>query len=115
MDFVVENRKELISKMKKSNIDMVVFVPSNNLFYCTGNMFQQSDRLFLYLLRNDNTGFYVIPKLEASKLKTEPSDQVFTYSDEQGINHLLESLKEALSPLGKIALNKQVTRIVEKD
>lgn len=106
-------REKIVQFMNDKNVDIMVLVPDTNLHYVTGNQLSQSERLFLYFLKRNGEGIYLIPEVEKTKITSDERDTVLSYKDEEGAYSLMNNLKESLSYFESIALETNAMRLFE--
>src|SRR5699024_6108254 len=99
--------------MKEKEVDAVALVPGTNLRYITGNKLSQSERLFLYFLKHDGQGIYLVPEVEKSKIIMSDQDSVFSYTDGEGPSSLVDKIKDLLPESQKTALETNNMRLFE--
>lgn len=100
----IQRKEKVIEKMKEKNIDLIILVPDSNLYYLTGNSFSASERLLLYFLQKNGKGFYLVPKVEKTKLKITENDEVISYSDKDGPLSVRNIIKTKLSEHPQVAV-----------
>jgi len=111
---VVNNEKQqIVQYMKEKEVDAVALVPGTNLRYITGNKLSQSERLFLYFLKHDGQGIYLVPEVEKSKIIMSDQDSVFSYTDGEGPSSLVDKIKDLLPESQKTALETNNMRLFE--
>ncbi|MGC9400259.1 MAG: M24 family metallopeptidase [Anaerolineae bacterium] len=71
----------LLELARAEELEAVALMPGPNLFYLTGQAFHLSERPILGLFPVDAEPIFIVPALEAGKLKT---DRIFSYTDEAG-------------------------------
>lgn len=79
---MVENRTiHLLDLVETEGWDAVALIPGPNLFYLTGHSFHLSERPVLGLFPVEGEPAFVVPTLEAGKVKAY---RVFSYTDDEG-------------------------------
>src|SRR5690625_2683522 len=102
-----------LEKMKENNIDLMVFVPSSNLHYVTGNHFGPSERLLLYFLQMNGQGYYIVPEVEKTKLKVSENDRILSYTDEEGPYAIGYRLKDEMESPRHTGVEVNAMRLFE--
>lgn len=108
-----ERKTSMLKMMQEESIHLIVLVPGANLRYLTGNHFSQSERLLLYFLDENGRGYYLVPEVEKTKLLIESDEYVLSYTDEEGPDSLLRTLKQKFHPLNKVAVETNLMRVFE--
>lgn len=105
---------KLLSLMNDHQLDAVIFVPSENMYYFTGIPLHASERLTLALVTKGGERILLVPAVELNKVKEETGETVFFYSDEEGPNAALQQLKDKIGHLKKVGYVYAETRVSEE-
>ncbi|MFD1385977.1 M24 family metallopeptidase [Oceanobacillus oncorhynchi subsp. oncorhynchi] len=108
-----QRKKSILNIMKYENVDVLVLTAGTNLHYVTENKLTGSERLFLYFLKQDGTGIYIVPEVEKSKIIVDETETILFYKDEAGPYTLLQQLENKLSSLQTFAVETKLMRLFE--
>lgn len=105
---------KLLSLMKDHQLEAVIFVPSENMYYFTGIPLHASERLTLALVTSAGDMHFLVPAVELNKVEGETDGSIFYYSDEEGPNMALQQLKNKMGHLQKVGYVYGETRVREE-
>ena len=101
-----QRQKNLMSMIRKENIEVALLFNYVDIFYLTGFLFRPSERPIAFMLDEHGSGHLFVPRLEKEHAEAYAAvNKVHEYPEYPGVTHPMEYLEEILKALKFDRLN----------